>query len=199
MKNFWSQVKGWFKDAEQSSASKPFVKEWLERSEDEKKDLELWKLSESCLELTSLVASGYNDFKEDNSKFIPKRLTFLSSAKAAGFVLYFPKGKSELREAQRFMDFLKWKVGNLNYISQLSDYRMYVKNGNSERIERFYLKPRLLLNAQNQVDQKFGNILIELTIRDEKPVQLKLQSNRYSDRNYVDADSFQDLMDRIFM
>ncbi len=198
MKNFWSQVRGWFKEAEESSPTKPFVEEWLERTKEEKEDFNSWKLGSECLDLCSLVHSNFLRYQEGERESGDNRITFLSSAKAAGFVFHFPKGEYTLREAQRFMDFLKWKVSGLNYVSQLSDYRLYAKRGKSERIERFYLKPRLALNEQNRVDQMYGNIIIELTIRDEVPIHLKLQSNRYSDRNYVDAYSFEELMQSIF-
>ena len=191
--NFWNKLKDWFKEEEQSSPTKPFVKEWLERTEEEKQDLLKWKLSDTCLDFCSLV---YDSFSQNENH---PYLTFLKSPYSSGFSFNFQKGNYKLRDAQRFMDFLREKVLDLNYIKQMSDYRLYTKNGKTERIERFYQKPRVKLTEKNQMDQLFGNVIIELTIREEEPLNLKFQVNRYSDRNYTESQSFEKLMEGIFL
>lgn len=190
--DFWNKLKDWFKEEEQSSPTKPFVEEWLERSDEEKEDLKKWKLSDNCLEFSDLV---YGTFLKDEKK---SSLTFLKSPYSSGFLIEFKEKQYRLRDVQRFMDFLKEKVLNLNYKRQLSDYRLYTKNNKTERIERFYLKPRLKLLESNQVEQLFGNVIIELTIRDEMPLILKFQVNRYSDRNYTESNTFENLMKALF-
>ena len=57
--NFWNKLKDWFKEEEQSSPTKPFMEEWLERSEQEKEDLQKWKLSENCLKFCDLVYGAF--------------------------------------------------------------------------------------------------------------------------------------------
>lgn len=192
MANFWKQVKGWFKAADESSPTKPFIEERLERSETEQEDLKKWKLSNSCLDLCSLV---YDSFLEEKNH---PALTFLKLRSSSGFIINLEKEKTSLNDAQRFMDFLREKVLALNYKRQNSNYRLYTKNGKTEKIERFYMKPRLKLVENNRVDQLYGNVIIELTIREEQPLSLKFQVNRYSDRNYTDSRTFGALMEKVF-
>ncbi len=191
--NFWNKLKDWFKEEEQSSPTKPFVKEWLERTPEEKVDLLKWKLEDTCLDFCSLV---YDSFSQSEKH---PYLTFLKSPYSSGFLLDFRKGNYQLRDAQRFMDFLKEKVEHLNYLRQLSDFRLYTRNGKTERIERFYLKPRVKIAENNQVDQLFGNVIIELTIQEKQPLTLKFQVNPYSDRNYTKSQTFEKMIDQIFM
>lgn len=192
MANFWAQVKKWFKEEDASSPTKPFIEEWLERSDEEKQDLIAWKLSDNCLNYCSLVFDSFSEEKNHPA------LTFLKLPSSSGFIINLKKEETKLRDAQRFMDFLREKVLALNYIRQMSSYRLYTKNGKTERIERFYLKPRLNIVESNQVDQLYGNVIMELTIREEVPLSLKFQVNRYSDRNYTEGRSFKSLMTKVF-
>ncbi len=192
MANFWKQVKGWFKEVDESSPTKPFIEERLERTEAELEDLKSWKLSNSCLELCSVV---YDSFLEEKNH---PALTFLKLRSSSGFIIDLEKEKTNLRDAQRFMDFLREKVLALNYKRQNSNYRLYSKNGKTEKIERFYMKPRLNIVESGQVDQLYGNVIIELTIREEVPLSLKFQVNGYSDRNYTDSRTFGALMEKVF-
>ena len=193
MANFWKQVKEWFKEADKSSPTKPFIEERLERSETEKVDLQKWKLSDSCLDFCSLIYDSFSENKKHPS------LTFLKTPSSSGFIINLKKEEINLRNAQRFMDFLQEKVLALNYKRQNSNYRLYNKNGKTEKIERFYMKPRLKLVGNNQVDQLYGNVMVELTIREEIPLSLKFQVNRYSDRNYTESRTFEKLMEVVFV
>ena len=168
------------------------MEEWLERSEQEKEDLQKWKLSENCLKFCDLVYGAF--LKDEQGPF----LTFLKTPYSSGFLIEFKENQFALQDVQRFMDFLQEKVLSLNYKRQLSDYRLYTKNNKVERIERFYLKPRLKILTTNKVVQQFGNVIIELTIRAEVPLNLKFQVNKYSDRYFTDSESFEDLMKQIF-
>jgi len=192
MANFWKQVKGWFKDADESSPTKPFIEEQLERTEAEKEDLKRWKLSDACMDFCSLVYDSFLENKRHSS------LTFLKFRSSSGFIINLEKEKAKLRDAQRFMDFLQEKVLSFNYKRQNSNYRLYTKNNKTEKIERFYMKPRLNVLEDRKVDQLYGNVMIELTIREEKPLKLKFQVNRYSDRNYSDGRTFEQLMEELF-
>ena len=117
---------------------------------------------------------------------------------SSGFIVNLEKENVKLRDAQRFMDFLQEKVLSFNYKRQNSNYRLYTKNNKTEKIERLYMKPRLNVLEDRKVDQLYGNVMIELTIREEKPLRLKFQVNRYSDRNYSDGLTFEQLMEALF-
>jgi len=197
MANFWSEIKNWFKEEEQSSPTKPFVQEWLDRSEEEEKDLFSWKLGMQALEINGLVYSNFQDF-QSTGKNGHKLVYFLKNQSSGGFMFYFSETDYSLRDARRFMDFLGTKIKDSGYKTQVSDYRLYTKNNHPERLERFYLKPRLMEPIDGKAQQLFGNISIELIIRDDKPRQLKFMATTYTDYQFVDGKTFEELMNWVF-
>jgi hypothetical protein len=44
------------------------------------------------------------------------------------------------------------------------------------------------------LEQKFGNIHVEFLTINDKPDYIKLMANVYSDRNYREAESFENLL-----
>ncbi len=94
-----------------------------------------------------------------------------------------------------------------DYFKQLllqQDYRLYhadrkIKSAGERVIElqRIYLKPRMRSEtmAGEPLDQKWGNILIEVHRDNNKVVALQLQANVYHDRIYAPHRSFDSLME----
>ena len=197
MANFWKQVKNWFNEEAESSPTKPFVQEWLERTDEEETDLFSWQLGMSALELNSLVFSEFKAFKESR-KNTHKLVYFLKNQSSNGFMFYFNETDYSLRDAQRFMDFLNKKIKENSYKTHVADCKLYTKNNHPERLERFYLKPRIMPPIDGKAQQLFGNILIELVIREEKPRQLKFQATTYTDHKFIEGKSFEELMNLIF-
>lgn len=65
-----------------------------------------------------------------------------------------------------------------------------------EEVHRYYLKARISSDSMTgTMDQRWGNILIEVKREDGRVVNLKIQLNRYNDRSYTEALSFDSLME----
>lgn len=197
MADFWKQIKNWFNEEAESSPTKPFVQEWLDRTDEEEKDLFIWQLGMAALEINSLVYAQFQNFQE-SKKNAHKLVYFLKNQSSGGFMFYFGETDYLLRDAQRFMDFLNKKIKDNGYKTHVADYKLYTKNNHPERLERFYLKPKLMPTIDGKAQQLFGNILIELIIRDDKPRQLKFQATTYTDHQFVEGKSFEELMNLIF-
>ena len=83
----------------------------------------------------------------------------------------------------------------MSYRSYVSDTKTYPKNNFVETIQRHYLKPSLKLKSQDQkANQGFGNINIELLLRNDKVVNLKFSATSYRDHQFEEADDFNELM-----
>ena len=85
------------------------------------------------------------------------------------------------------------------------DYRLYtsdtktVENPNGiKTTERHYLKPGQIDAIEFPIDQKYGNVSIELVKLNEKTSFVKLMAGVYSDRNYADPMPFSRLVERLF-
>ncbi len=94
-----------------------------------------------------------------------------------------------------FFDYLKGQVLAQNYKSELSDIRETQRGAWLETIQRHYLKPKSSINDSGLIRQRFGNVTIELVLRNEVVHHLRLRATAYSDHLYQDAWDFQVLMD----
>ncbi len=121
-------------------------------------------------------------------------MDFLDTPSSKGFVIHFHKTEFTRPDATYLLDYLKEKVLVLHYKVQLSDTRTYTKNDWVETVERHYLKPRATFEAGSKTNQRFGNVTIELMLRNDLPHQLKFQATTYSDHLFAKADDFKDLM-----
>ena len=197
MSDFWKKIKSLFNSVEESSSSTPAVHELIERTEEELKNYEAWKNSLSQRRLMDWLNSEYITYltSPDN---VDKSISFLNSTSSKGFVILFHRTNYNLDEIIFLFDFLKEKVLALPYRTYVSDYRTYMKNDKVETVQRLYLKPSLKLKvAGEKAGQAYGNINIELLLRNEKVVNLKFSATSYQDHLFKDASDFDELMREI--
>lgn len=196
MANIWQYIRNLFQEAEDSSPSNPAIHTVIERTEDEKEAFQGWKTSLIKHRLIAWLSDQYAMFRvlpED----IDEGLDFLDSPSSKGFAIHFYKTNYNRREVTYFFDYLKEQIRNLDYKVQLSDSRTYNRQNWVETVERYYLKPRPNFEKGKKMDQRFGNVTIELELRDDKVHQLRLQATTYRDRMYSQAEDFRDLMQAV--
>ena len=194
MADLWEYLKNLFGRADKSSPANPFIHELIERSEEEKADYERWKKTLVCRRLQGWLADQYAIFTALPDD-IDEALDFLDTPSSQGFVIHLHKTQYSRRDATHFCDFLRERVLNLNYRTQISDTRTYQKADRVETSERHYLKPRPdWPKEQNKMRQQYGNITIELLLQDDQPYRLKLQATHYRDFQYEEPWPFKELM-----
>jgi hypothetical protein len=193
MASFWQQITQLFQSAASSTPEQPAVHELLVRDERVLEDYNKWKQSLVLRRLLNWLGDQYAIYcvlPQD----IDQGLDFLNTPSSQGFVVYFNRTNYSLRETSHFLDYLKERVLTLDYKSQLSDVKTYMRAEQVETTERHYLKPRPKFDTAGCMLQQFGNVLIELVIRDGKPQQLRFQATTYRDHNYLPPASFRELM-----
>ena len=197
MSDFWKKIKSLFSSVEESSSSNPAVHELIERSEEELKNYTAWKNSLSQRRLMDWLNSEYITYltSPDN---VDQSISFLNTPSSKGFVILFNRTNYNLEEITFLFDLLKEKVLALPYRTYVSDYRTYMKNDKVETVQRHYLKPSLKLKvAGEKAGQAYGNITIELLLRNKKVVNLKFSATSYRDHQFKDASDFDELMRKI--
>ena len=197
MPSLWQQIKKLFQTAEQSNISQPVVKSVIKRSEEEQSDYESWKNGLSKHQLLNWLQSEYVNYLvnpvEVNSSF-----DFIDIRATRGFAIHFYELNYPHRDINHLFDFLKEQVRKVGYRPYTSNSRIYQGANWVERLDRHYLKPPILSREKGeQIDQKYGNITIELLFRNDKAHQLKFSATSYNDRNYKEAESFDALMQAI--
>lgn len=196
MTNVWDYFKNFFREAEQSSASRPIFSEVLERSSDERLAYDDWKGSLPCRRMFDLLAEQYAIF-QSNPAGVDAALTFLQTPSSKGFALHFDRLDFSKQDAAHFLDLLKEKVQGLNYRSQHADTRTWSEKDWAKTVQRYYLKPRQSWAEGQKIDQRFGNITIELNLRNDQPYLLTFRATSYSDRLYADPSDFHELMQAV--
>jgi len=200
MADLWDYVKNLFAKAEQSSPTQPLVHEVITRSEEEKKDFQQWQDTLVCRRLKDWLSDQYAIYRVDPNS-IDEGLDFLDTPSSKGFVIYFHKTRYSRRDVTHFFDYLREKVLVLEYRTQVSDRRSYQKGQHVEMVERHYLKPRTgSYDRENpKFHQRYGNVMIELTFRNDTPWNLKFRATTYKDSQFHEAQAFSELMQAVLV
>lgn len=196
MAGIWDYIKNIFKEAEESSPSNPAIHEVIERSDEERVQYEQWQGSLVKRRLVDWLDNQYAIYRVTPHD-IDEAMDFLNTPSAKGFVIHFFKTNYNRQEVTHFFDFLKDQMKALDYKVQISDTRTYNRKDWVETVERHYLKPRPQFEKGKKIDQRFGNVTIELVMRNDQVYQLKLQATSYRDHLYREAEEFRDLMQAI--
>ncbi len=193
MADLWNRFKNLFQKAEESSPSNPLIHEVIERNEEEVEEYNRWKNSLIKRRLIDWINNQYATFLVDPDN-IDEAVDFLVTPSSNGFVIHFYQTNYNLKEITHLFDYLKERVLSLNYKPYISDVRTYNRPEWVESVQRHYLKPRLNLQNIEKLDQEYGNITIEMLLRDEKVTNLKFRANHYTDQKYHEPGEFKELM-----
>lgn len=194
--NWWQYLRGLFQEAEQSSPSQPVIHEVIARSEAEKADYTQWKEALMRRRLINWLSDQYAIFSVLPAD-IDEALDFLDTPSSKGFAVHFYKTNYTRREVIFLSEYLKEQVLALNYRSQISDTRTYNRPQWVETVERHYLKPRYGAPIAGKLKQRFGNITIEVLLRNDQVHQLKFRATIYKDHLFHAPEDFHELMQSI--
>ncbi|MEZ4956794.1 MAG: hypothetical protein R2825_24770 [Saprospiraceae bacterium] len=194
--NVWDFFRTYFKEAEESSISKPLIHESIVRDEKELQSYRAWKESLEHRRSIDWLNNQYALWQALPNE-VDDAILFLNTPSSKGFAVHFIESNLDLQHAAYLFDFLKEKVLTLNYRPQVSDTRTWSDKKAVQTLDRYYLKPRTSKTSEGKINQLFGNITIELLYRDNTPFNLKFRATAYHDRLYQPADDFQFLMEGI--
>ena len=96
-----------------------------------------------------------------------------------------------------FIDHVKELIRAEGYYLYTSDARLIDRDGVEILAERHYLKPSVPLQDEGPTPQVFGNITLEYIMRHGRADHLKIVRTYYSDRNFAEPRSFDELIDLI--
>ncbi len=193
MENIWAYIKRMFRETEESSPVRPYVHEELVRTEPEQIVYEQWKNSLDRRRMLNNLSDEYATHQIDAVQ-VDHAMDFLDTPSMKGFVIHTKTGKYEQQDLVFLFDYLKEKVLQNGYTNYMSDRRIYQRGKGMEMVERHYLKPRTLLQENKKINQRFGNVRIELLYRNDALINLQFSATGYSDHLFKDASDFKDLM-----
>ena len=180
------------------SESKPEVnfKENYTYKEGDWQEVEHWMNTPEAKELFDKIYRNYH-LKRTQILELPEVHVF-SSPYANGFAVSYDPPFDSKSFLNLFLAFSR-RILDLGYRQVSLDRKFEEINDQMRLTEKFYFKPPLQsLEDGGLISQLFGNIALEKISVNNQPSYIKLLATVYSDRLYQNADSFDDLMDRLF-
>lgn len=175
-------------------ADQPIIHEVLVRSETDLSAYQAWANSERKTDLINDFDRAYSLKKQMVESSMEVHL--LESQYANGFAITYDD-QIPVDQFRHMFDFFKNRVTEMGYKLAQGDRRIKEKNGFEETIEKWYLKPLAEDLQATVIDQRYGNVLIELVFVDRKPSYLKFMASIYQDRLYSKALPFDELYQKI--
>lgn len=195
--DIWEYFKSLFKKEQESAPGRPYLREAMTRSAADHADLAHWKRTRARERMLTAIHEAYADYLIAPDQQT-QAIDFLNTPSSKGFVWHFSDTHDNAQDFRHLFDYLRERVLALGYVAQMSDVRTYQRTHWVETVERHYLKPRPQFatdeNGQMKAIQRFGNISVELLLRNERIANLKLRVNSYHDHKFESAERFPDLM-----
>ena len=176
-----------------SGTNKVVLNEVIKRSDAYQRRYMEWEASDQQTAAYAAVAEGYQT-KLLNEEGPGVQVHLLRSQYANGIAISFHDSGMSKESFSFLFDHIAEKVRKIDgYRRVNADYLITERENYVETKEKYYLKP-VVTKDTSKVNQRYGNILIEHILNDDKPIYIKLTANVYSDSNYHDAESFEGLM-----
>jgi len=172
----------------------PLVSGKLERSVAFQSEYERWKESSILNSVLGDLQIAYNN-SNAHGAYNPAFHVY-NSKQANGF--FFNTQMRFTDEIYSYiLEYFKDRVLDLGYSIYTSDRKLSDKENGVQQVDRHYLKPALT-DTQPPIDQKYGNVLIELFTLNEEVQYLKVMVSVYSDRNYSVPKPFLEFIEFLF-
>jgi hypothetical protein len=169
------------------------IHEVLKRSQSFSTAYDQWKSSGKCsTERNAILRSYHYKISRLNA---PLDIEVYHSPYANGLVIYPQKDKEPVA-FEFMMEYIRETLEKKGYRLVHADRKMMEKGRKVTSLEKYYLKPPL--SAETPIDQKFGNVILELSFLNHSPIKFKMMANIYSDRLYTEPNPFEDLISLLF-
>lgn len=169
------------------------IHEVLKRSPHFSRSYDQWKLSGRCVDEREAIRKSYH-YKLSNLK--PSiDIEVYHSPYANGLIIYPQKDKEPL-SFEFLMEYIREKLEMDGYRLVHADRKMMESVKMVTALEKYYLKPPL--TTETPIDQKYGNVILELSYINNAPTKFKMMANIYSDRLYNEPRAFEDLITLLF-
>ena len=172
----------------------PVVTELLKRSERELAAYAAWESSSARKHLIEDLDRAYHLKRQQIESAM--KVHILDSQYANGFAITY----NQLFTPANFkflFDYFKDQVLSMGYKLAQGDRRISDKETYEETIEKWYLKPQTSDFDQEQIDQRYGNVIIEFVSVNRNPSYMRLMANVYQDRLYAKAEPFEELFNNL--
>lgn len=187
-----SHLQKLFQKKKKSIVSKPLIYEpfrW--------KDVDTSVAQEAIEELNDIIYSAYIDWKVSGQS-TDMRLRFFDNGKSRGFALAKPLMTEYQSQMVAILASFIQRCTPYNYIANKSEIASSASDLGMETQYHVYLKPSHRLKIETKANQLFGNLDWIYKVDNDKGVFLRFMSHTYSDHNFHNATSMDEMMESLF-
>lgn len=188
-------LKKQFRSKEKKSPKVPLLREALEDIKISYEDINFWYIKEAA-SLGEEILKNYHSFLSKEK--YASHFNFYKENGINALSLDIAPGKLSFDQCRKLMSYIVLSLKEEKYIIQLNDVSTDTQADNINCTYRYYLKPSHKLMTSLPADQLYGNITVELKLKNDLPYRFLLKSNYYSDQNYKDPRSYKSLLNYLF-
>jgi hypothetical protein len=189
-------IKKQFKSKEKNSPKIPLIREALEDHKISYEEINTWYTNEAK-QIGTEIYDGYQKFLE--KKPYPKYLNFHNENGINALSLDITPAKISFDQCRKLMTYISLSLKEKKYVIHLNEVSTDTKADTINCNYRYYLKPSHKLMTQLPAKQLYGNITIELKLKNDLPHRLLLKANYYSDHNYQEPESYNSMLEYLFV
>ena len=195
MNKLWKLLQSRIRRAENKDSSKiPFLHEAIDLDAFPIQSYEEWKGNANHTLIQQRLRQAFFNYQV-SERSEDKAFEFFTSSSSNGFAIFQQESYTLTVWDYRFLQLdIASKLRELGYVLKLSDVRSKSKLNGVEQIFRYYLKPSVKLKEGKRAVQLFGNVSLEVILRDDKPYMFKCLANSYNDQHFHPARPFDELV-----
>lgn len=188
----------WKRKTESGGIRRPLIHEPLEWDEDSAKAYASWLDSLEKERILNQLLDAFLLFSQ-KGETLDDAIDYTDAPMHRGFVLYLDKLDFPFETYRFLLELFKDRIKDDGYILNLNDAMTRVDENGIATVYRYYLKPSMRDMAQGLRTQRYGNVKLELHVRNDMPIHFKCLSTIYRDRSYTEASPFKELVDVILL
>lgn len=173
-------------------ASKPSLAQTLEMSNEEITDYDKWKTSNTQTSMTNWVREQFMAHQSAPGN-THDGIDFFGTATTKGFRMHPALTRFSDKSVNHFFNYLKDLLVVANYRVSLSDTRLFGRGYWDETIHRHIMKPQ----TDNGIE--FAHITIELVLKNDKLVNLRMIASVPNNDMPRPTDDFTELMQALLV
>ncbi|WP_339923239.1 hypothetical protein [uncultured Cyclobacterium sp.] len=178
------------------NSNRAVIRENFTRTEPEEQEVSLWLAGEEGVNVLKMIYDNYH-FKRAGINKDPE-VHYYHTSYANGFAVSYTPPLYRGTFTKLFFG-LGQKMLGMGYRMVSMDRKIDEVNDQVRTTEKLYFKPLVSVDdLSGKINQLFGNVSIEKISLDNKPNYLKVLVTLYSDRQYHEAKSFDQFMDKLF-
>ena len=125
---------------------------------------------------------------------LDEKFHYLHSSGMEGFAIDLKNRGDSFQYWRMVQRALLERLQIIRYVKQYAGIESSKQEDELSANYKYYLKPSYKLNKSLPMNQLYGNISLELILKNDVPFRFKFLSNTYSDRNYKEPMPFEDLI-----